>query len=287
MTATLPARITEPGVYDLPDDVYHADPVPGGSLSASGAKKLLPPSCPAIFHYERSNPPKPKPEFDLGHAAHHRALGTGPDLVHIKAADWRTRAAREARDAAHAAGKVPLLTADLQRVNAMTEALRQHPLAGRLLDPWRGRPEQSLFWQDTASGVQCRARLDWLDDETPGQRRKIGDYKTAVAVDDDTISRVVHSYRYHLSAATYLEAVRALGLDDDPQFLFIFQMKEPPFLVNVVQLDPEAERVGRELWRRALDIYARCEAEGRWPSFNDGIAEISLPPWATRAHDQN
>jgi len=37
--------ITEPGVYALPADVYHADPVAGGSLSSSGAKKLL--ACPA------------------------------------------------------------------------------------------------------------------------------------------------------------------------------------------------------------------------------------------------
>lgn len=38
--------ITEPGVYDLPAEVYHADPVEGGSLSSTGARKLLPPSCP-------------------------------------------------------------------------------------------------------------------------------------------------------------------------------------------------------------------------------------------------
>ena len=39
MTATLPALISadEPGVYDLPAEQYHRDPVEGGSLSASGA----------------------------------------------------------------------------------------------------------------------------------------------------------------------------------------------------------------------------------------------------------
>jgi hypothetical protein len=53
-----PALITEPGVYDIAEDHYHADPVPGGSLSNSGAKKLLPPSCPAKFAYEREHPPQ-------------------------------------------------------------------------------------------------------------------------------------------------------------------------------------------------------------------------------------
>ena len=51
MTAILPALISadELGVYDLPAAAYHRDPVEGGSLSASGAKKLMPPSCPALF----------------------------------------------------------------------------------------------------------------------------------------------------------------------------------------------------------------------------------------------
>ncbi len=34
--------ITAPGVYVIPADDYHADPVPGGSISASGARRILP-----------------------------------------------------------------------------------------------------------------------------------------------------------------------------------------------------------------------------------------------------
>jgi len=34
-------QVTAPGVYDIPAEAYHADPVPGGSLSASGARDLL------------------------------------------------------------------------------------------------------------------------------------------------------------------------------------------------------------------------------------------------------
>ena len=45
-----PIVITEPGVYDVPFDEYLRDPVPGGSLSTSGARLLLD-TCPAIFDY--------------------------------------------------------------------------------------------------------------------------------------------------------------------------------------------------------------------------------------------
>ena len=63
-----PLTITAPGVYDIPAEDYHRDPVPGGSLSSTGARKLLPPSCPAKFRYEQDNPPTPTAALDFGQA---------------------------------------------------------------------------------------------------------------------------------------------------------------------------------------------------------------------------
>src|SRR4051794_7548534 len=120
MTATLERTvITEPGVYDIDDVTYHADPVPDGSLSSSGARKLLPPSCPAIFKYERDNPPASTKTFDLGHAAHKLCLGVGPDVVEVEADSWRTNAAKDRGEEIRAAGGVPLLTAEYQQVQDM------------------------------------------------------------------------------------------------------------------------------------------------------------------------
>src|SRR4051794_32399270 len=96
MTATLPlSEAVGPGVYDdMPVAAYHADPVPGGSLSCSGAKKLLPPSCPALYAWERDNPPAPTTTFELGHAAHQRVLGVGPEIVVVDAETWNTNAVK-------------------------------------------------------------------------------------------------------------------------------------------------------------------------------------------------
>ena len=72
MTATAAERIelTEPGQYGgVTPEVYHADPVFGGSLSSSGARALLPPSCPALFRHKQLHGEPPKAEFDFGHAA--------------------------------------------------------------------------------------------------------------------------------------------------------------------------------------------------------------------------
>ena len=41
-----------------------------------------------------------------------KVLGDGVDTVEIDADSYRTKAAREQRDAAHAAGKIPVLVGD-------------------------------------------------------------------------------------------------------------------------------------------------------------------------------
>ena len=272
--------VTEPGVYDgMPEAEYHADPVPGGSLSASGAKLLLPPSCPARVRSDQLFPPPPKDTFEFGTAAHRLVLGAGPEIVIVDAPDWRTRAAKEARDAARFEGHVPLLPADAFIVESMAVAIRAHPLAGALLDPERGKAEQSLFWQDDETGVWRRARLDFLRD------RIIVDYKTCDRADRESIRKAVANYGYHIQDAQYRDGVRALGIDDDPAFLFVFQEKTPPYLVNVVQLDDDAVAAGRERMRLACEIFRDCTESGCWPGYSDITRDpdvISLPPWAAR-----
>jgi hypothetical protein len=279
--------VDEPGVYDgMPEAEYHADPVPGGSLSASGAKLLLPPSCPARYHHDRLYGEPPKKTFEHGTAAHALVLDSGPRLVIVDAPDWRTKKAQEARDQARLDGHVPLLLSDFTQVEAMALAIRRHPLAGVLLDPERGRAEQSLFWTDEDTGIWRRARLDYLPDPRHGRRLVIPDYKTADRADRESVRKAVASYGYHLQAAQYTDGARALGLDDDPAFVFIVQEKAPPYLINVVQLDDEALETGRGRLRLACEMFRDCTQAGVWPGYSDLSRDpdvISLPPWAARS----
>jgi hypothetical protein len=271
-------QITTPGVYDLPDHVYHADPVPDRSLSSTGARRLLPPNCPAKFAYWREHPDQQR-EFDYGKAAHLYVLGAGPDIETIDAPDYRTKAAREALVAAYAAGKVPLLTSEHERVKAMADAIRQHPIAGRMFMPEFGEPEQSLFWVDGQTKVWRRARLDWLPVSRTGGRMILPDYKTCNRADVDGVQRTIATYGYHQQAAWYLAGAQALGLAEDHAFVFVFQEKDPPYLVNVVEPDAAALRIGRLLNREALDLYAQCTRTGVWPGYSDDVERVSLPPY--------
>lgn len=288
MTATAALVVDQPGVHEMPAETYHADPVPAGSLSSSGARLLLPPSCPARYRYETDHGRPPNHTFDLGHAAHQQVLGVGPELVVVDADDWRTKAARAERDDAYAAGAVPLLAAEHEQVQAMAAALRAHPVASVLFEPGTGLAEQSLFWVDHEFGVWRRARLDWLPTHRGDDARLIvPDYKTCASAEPDALSRAMQTHGYYQQAAWYLDAVAALDLagEAEPAFVFVFQEKAPPYLVTICQPDHLAVKWGRVRNRKALDVYRRCQATGRWPGYAEQVVALPLPRWAESAHD--
>ena len=281
-------EITEPGVYDMSDADYHADPVPGGSLSASGAKLLLPPSCPARFHHYRTHGRPPKAEFDLGHAAHREVLGVGADLELIDAEVWNTKAAKEAVAAARAAGKTPVKPSQMRQVAEMAAALRQHAIAGELLDPERMVAEQSVFWVDDETGVWRRARLDAITRPSSVEPMVIVDYKTCSAADLRHIERAMWDYGYAMQADWYIDAAENTpGIGVVMQFFFIFQEVDPPYLVSVVEPDAVALRVGRQRNRQAIETYRDCTETGLWPGHTgyDEIPLVSVPAWAAREYD--
>lgn len=281
--------ITEPGVYDLPADVYHSDPVVGGSLSNSGVKKLMPPrGCPALFQAWNNGPSEQKAAFDFGRAAHREVLGAGDGIVVVTGTGkdpnaWRTKDDEAAVQAVRDAGKTPIKPRDADTIDDMAAALRRHPRAAQLLDPTAGRPEQTLVWRDPETGVWCRALLDFLRQPRPGQRLVIPDYKTADRVDPDAIQKALWDFAYYGQAAWYSEAVEQLGLSaGPPAFVLIFQMKTSPYLVVCAQVHPDSVGWGHARARKARDLYRHCTERDSWPGFADDVViSVQLPTYAT------
>lgn len=272
-------EITEPGVYDIDAEDYHADPVPGGSLSSSGARRLLPPGCPARFRYEQDHPQPTTKALDLGTAAHKEVLGVGPKLVRIDADEWRTAKIKAEVAEVRTAGAIPLRPAEYDQIQAMAKAIREHPIASKLFHPDSGQAERSLFWVDKPTGVWRRARFDWLRHPGPG-RYIVPDYKSCKAADPDSVQRAVYQYGYHLQGAWYLDGVKALGGPPDAVFVLVCQEKQAPYLINVVELDAMALRIARDRNREAIQTFKACQDSGRWPGYSDdGISLVSLPGW--------
>lgn len=267
--------IDMPGIYhDMDEAEYHAHP----ALSHSGARLLL--EAPARYAYRRDHP-QHSDTFDFGKAAHRAVLGAGSDIVIVDADSWRTKAAQEARDAARAENRIPLLAADAERVEAMRAAIADHPVASKLFH--NGRPEVSMFWHDP-TGVLLRARPDWLPEST-GRRAIIPDYKTCQRADPSSFGRSVASYGYHMQAAWYVDGWRTLT-GTDAAFVFVTQEKDPPYLVAVHELDDEAVDIGRARNRDAIDIYQRCVEAGEWPGYPTEVQTVRLPRWAVVEHEQ-
>lgn len=270
-------QITEPGIYDgISNDDYHADPVPGGSLSVSGAKKLLSPSTPAHFKHSLTNK-EHKDVFDYGTAAHSIILeGDESGLVVVEASDWRTKAAQEAKCAAYAKGKTPLLTKDIEQVRDMAKVVQEHPIASKLFA--NGKAEQSAFWPDPNTGVWRRARFDWLPEIVQGRRLIIPDYKTAVSADPEKFSKHAADFRYHMQDPWYRDAILHLGLHNNVAFVFVVQEKTAPYAVNVIELSPKYVALGRDLNQRAIETYAHCVATDSWPAYQ-GVTQVDAPTY--------
>ena len=277
--------ITEPGVYaDLDETAYHADPVPGGSLSSTGARSILPPGTPAKFRYERHRTTH-KRTWDFGSAAHAMVLGTGPEIVIIDADSYRTKDAQEARDSAYGDGKIPMLPAEYEAALSVQIAVRHHPVAGPLFAKDTGVPEQSMFWVDEPTGVWCRGRADWIKPAPTGGRLILADLKSTVAADEEAITKSIANYGYHQQADWYLRGAQAL-LHADPAFVLVFVEKTPPHQVHVVQLDAYTLQIAHAKNQRALQVYAECVATDTWPGYPTDITTVSLPAWAERTESE-
>lgn len=266
------------GIVDMPADEYHRHE----ALSSSGARKLLPPSCPALFKHERDHGQPTRRVFEIGTAAHKVNLGVGPELVLVDAERWDTNKTKAEVADIRARGGIPLKRGEFDQIQAMAKALREHPYAGRLFDPDRGgKAEQNLFWTDAKTGVDCRARVDWLPATPRSGRLILPDYKTAAEVDKESINKALHNYGYAQQAPWYLDAITALGLAEKVAFLFVAQMKTAPYLVTVAEVDAESLQIGRDYNDLARRTFAECTASGRWPGFSDdGPIVAGLPGYA-------
>jgi len=267
--------ITEPGVHSLPPAIYHAQT---NSLSYSGVKQLLPPSCPAKFKHWLTAEPAHKPEYDFGHAYHTRVLGIGERVEILEEENWNKKAAQEARKAAYAAGRAPILRKEADAIDAMTEALHNNTRAHELLSA-AGQAEQAIFWDDEATGVSRRAMLDYIHDDGG----YMVDLKTCVSAEPAAISRAMWAYGYYMQGPWYQDAVASCEQWNYwPECVFVFQEKTPPYLVTVASPDDEMLAAGRARNRDAIDLYHQCSTFDYWPGYADGPITVSLPRYALR-----
>lgn len=280
-------RITvdRPGVYTMPAEDYLADPCPEPSLSATIAKDLcLASPMHAKYHHPRLTPAAVEERaevMDVGRAAHALLLEGVSTIAVIDAKDFRTNAAKEARDQAYAAGLTPLLAARWADVQAMVGAARAqldaHKDGGAAMFT-AGEPEQTLIWRES-DAVWCRARLDWLRPERGSIAGWcLDDYKTTGNANPDVWTKTLFASGLDIQAAWYLRGIKAVtGLEGT--FRFAVQECNPPYALSVVSLAPDALLLAEKKCLYALDLWRDARASDRWPGYPTRTCYATLPPW--------
>jgi len=277
---TLERRGLLAGVHQISGEEYHADPCPQPSLSSTVAKILLAQSpLHAWTASPRLNPnwePKDSKTFDIGRAAHRATLGAGsdfcaiPDGILASNGAASTKAAKEFIAQAREAGLTPLKSSEVDQISAM-QAKIADKLNGLQIDLDPAHSEIVALAQ--MDGIWCRAMID----NVPGDpRAPLYDFKTTTDASPDAAMRAVMNYGYDVQAAHYLDTWKA-ATGDDRLFRFIFQEKEAPFEVSVIEVGPDSLAMARKKIARARAMWANCLHADDWPGYPLGVHRIELP----------
>ena len=266
-------------VDDMDFPTYLNDPAPRPSLTSSIARALMDSSPRRVWHETpRLNPAyseKRKTIFDLGTAAHALFVGHGAPLAMVDAADWRSKAAKEARDAAYEDGKTPILAHNMDSVVDMAEAAVKQAEATpqtRFCGSG-GLREASVFWKHGDTWSRCRP--DFYDE----QNNILVHYKTtSVIMGAHGLPRYAASLGWEVIAAHYGAGINALA-GKEPRQLFALQENTPPFDMVVLELDEAFTLTGQMVWARAFEMWRRCLGTGNWPGRMEGILPLSPPAW--------
>ncbi len=275
--------ITKPGIYlDMPTGDYFNDPCILPSLTQSTAKILLDRSPKhAWMYHPRLNPNYERHEatkFDIGNAAHSLLLGRGKSLEVVDADDWRTKAAKEARETAELAGKLGILRRHYeQAVKMVAAAHAQIMTTPDVRDAFElGNGEVVIAAE--IDGVWLRSMVDWMVDPT-----HLYDYKTTgMSAAPDRIPYIMADAGWDVQAAIQERIMDALDPDGvgRRKHYFICQETDEPYAITPCLLPESVMNIGRRKLDAAITIWRSCMTAGEWPMYGRKVLSPAYPAYA-------
>lgn len=267
-------------IPDMSDVDYHAR----SEFSSTQARQVL--DSPARYKWHLDHPREATAAFDVGTAAHSKILGVGAGVVaypeeHLTGSgNVSTKAATVAwAEDQRVAGLTPVSPSQMDAVDAMAESVLAHPIARGLLEQ-PGIPEASVFATDPHTGVDLRARFDYLAEPRPSGARTAVDLKTtAGAASEHGFAQSAAKYGYEIQRAHYLQTLTFSTGERDTEMLFIVVEKAPPYLVAVHQLETEFSEMGEVKAEHSRRVLAECREADTWPGYPVEIGNLKPPMW--------
>ncbi len=258
--------IFENGTYDMPNYVYHLSE----GISSSMVKK----SCESMMLYHGLYVSKEIEQskgdaLRFGNLFH--TLVLEPEklaeeyIVLDDTIDRRTKAGKEAykvvTETAEAKQLIVVTQAEFELANKMAARAVNDKYAGKLLRSMQRLTEISYYDTHPTTGLQVKVRPDLSVGNVCIDLKSIHVNRS---VDSEWmlehLRREVIKYKYHLSAAMYLDVAKL------KEFVWIFVNKAPGYhWVATIRASEELLNEGEELYHTAMHKIFNAQIDNEWP----------------------
>jgi len=283
-----PVGTLDPGLHQIPMADYHRDPCPIPSASCSILETLLDKTPHhAWLKHPRLNKDGWKPsassrKADLGTAVHEMATRRGRGVVTIEANDYKSKAARTARDETRDAGKTPILAPDRARAATILRNLRKRvreheDTRGAFRD---GHGEVTMIAQ-LGPVLYGRAMVDWLRPRD----RTLWDLKTTTSdIGDEALRRRIGDDSLDMRAAWYLLLASTLHHEEPShwRYVYVFIETAEPYECRFIELTRDQLDEGQQKLEWALGVWKNCLLDGSWPGYPAGIEKLEAAAWSSQ-----
>lgn len=159
---------------------------------------------------------------------------------------------------------------EIEAAQAMAAAVRAHPAVAPFLEG--ATFEDSIQWTDAATGLWCKARLDWH------KAPVLLDLKSTTTIDERRFTSQLVKLGYDCQLAHYRNGLRANGIEIDEVVVVAVESKAP-YDVAVFQLDDLLLDKGEAEVAALMQRVVECQASGAWPGRYPERQLLSLPDW--------
>lgn len=264
---------------------YHADSIPGHPgphFSRSVAVDIL--QSPKLAYHnhpllggagEEIDPdPQAQARKERGALFHQLLLGGGLGIAVVDANDFKSDAAKKARNEARANGLLPVVA---PKYHAAMEALPfiKKSLLELDIDLGEWDTEVTALWGE--GGTPCKGRLDALS----MARGKILDLKCITGrINPQGFEGSLLRYGNDIQAFSYPAGVAAINpaLAGRIDLDFVLIETTPPYDAALQPIGASKLSIGERRWKRSLRLWQQHLASGAWPGVGV-LPPLEAKPW--------
>lgn len=265
-----------PGVHlGVSEEDYHSLPY----VSSSRLNRLHGSSMLHVMH-DMKAPRAATPSMSLGSAIHSAVLEPhllGEKFCRSEYEDFRSKEAKIWKEEVQSRGLRVLSAEQWEVVAAASDAVSGHKSAGKVLAS-RTATEQTVVWDDVATGLRCKARIDGMA-ELNGIPLLV-DLKSTISAASESFAKSIYNFGYHRQLAFYRLAAQQSG-NPVSACVIIAVENTLPCAVQVFRVLDTA------LDRGEVEVRALLQQWLEGYRYADSITEIGIPEWALKQGDRS